>query len=249
MLFFLRKKRNDSVKQKSWLPYLGYAVGEIILVVVGILVAVSIDNQNDLKKQRDAELESYQDIITDLKEDSVHFSILINQCRKQLEYYYHIYGEITGEKTFNEDVYYDILGVSREVVPTTEQNHQSTIERLKNKEVRNLLNDYFFRQRLMIKAVEELNEIVVNEARPYIFKNGIVDPALSFHADVYGFLPKNMQIVNYEILKSFYDDPQLAYILSTLRISMGHMLSEITKISDLNHVLIQSIELQVKNED
>lgn len=246
MLFFLRLKRNQSMKTKSWLPYLGYAVGEIILVVLGILIAVSIDNSNENAKERAAELESYEDIIADLKEDSVHFSVLIKQCSTHLEYYYHIYEEIAGEKTFSKDVYYDILGVSRDVVPTTEQNHQSTIERLKNKEIRNLLNDYFFRQRLMIKAVEELNAIVVNEARPYIFNNGIVDPALSFHEDLYGFLPKNKQIVNYQILKSHYDDPQLSYLLSTLRISMGHMLSEIKKISELNQKLIQNLEKQPK---
>lgn len=242
MLFFLRRKRNESMNTKSWLPYLGYAIGEIVLVVVGILIAVSIDNNNERIKETEAEFESYLDIIADLKEDSVQFSILIRQCSTQLEFYYHIFAEISGTKEYDSTVYYDILGVSRDVAPTTEVNHRSTIEKLKNKDIRNLLNDYFFRQRIMIKATEELSAVVVNEARPYIFKKGIVDPALSFHEDVYGFLPKNKQIVNYEVLKSFYSDPQLAYILSTLRISMGHMLSELNKMAELNTELLGNLE-------
>ena len=246
VLFLLRNKKKDTISKRNWLGYLGYAVGEIILVVAGILIAVELDNRNEQSKALKVEIESYKDIVADLKEDSVQFATLIRQCRKQLEYYYHIYGEIKGEKEYDPAVYYDVLGVSREVAPRTEQNHQSTIEKLNNKEVRNLLNDYFFRQRIMMKAVAELNTMVEVEARPFIFKNGIVDPELSFHDNVYGFLPKDNLIINYKILKSFYDNPELANLLSVLRISMGHMLSELNKIAKLNVKLIENIQSEIK---
>ena len=50
MLNFLRKLRRNNMKNSK---YLQYAVGEIILVVIGILIAVGINNLNeDLKKEK-----------------------------------------------------------------------------------------------------------------------------------------------------------------------------------------------------
>ncbi|WP_421763947.1 DUF6090 family protein [Ekhidna sp.] len=46
MLFLLRKIRRKLLSQNKVTSYLFYAVGEIILVVVGILIAISIDNWN-----------------------------------------------------------------------------------------------------------------------------------------------------------------------------------------------------------
>lgn len=47
--------------------YLLYAVGEIFLVVIGILIALQINNQNDLRKERIKELHYLSNIKTDLE--------------------------------------------------------------------------------------------------------------------------------------------------------------------------------------
>ncbi|MBP7371141.1 MAG: hypothetical protein KA902_06835 [Arenimonas sp.] len=47
--------------------YLLYALGEIVLVVIGILVALYINNMNDLRKERVRELGYLDNIKTDLK--------------------------------------------------------------------------------------------------------------------------------------------------------------------------------------
>lgn len=47
--------------------YLLYAFGEIVLVVIGILVALYINNMNDLRKERVRELGYLENIKTDLK--------------------------------------------------------------------------------------------------------------------------------------------------------------------------------------
>lgn len=247
MLAFLKQVRHKTLSSNKLSIYILYALGEIFLVVVGILIAVSIDNYNESIKIQASELESYGDIVADLKKDSVHFAGLIADCKIHLEMYYHIFGEIQGQNSFSGEVYYDILGVSREVAPRTEQNHQSTIERLTNKEARNLLNDYFFRQRIMTDAVAEFNKIVVDEARPYLFGNGIIDPKLAFHDNVYGFLPEDGLLVNYATLQKFYSDPMFSNILATQRVSMGHMLSELKKISKQNHELVEYLESKKEN--
>lgn len=53
MLFFLRQIRRKLMNENKFTTYLLYAVGEIVLVVVGILIAVQIDTWSDSRKDED----------------------------------------------------------------------------------------------------------------------------------------------------------------------------------------------------
>jgi len=47
---FFNKQRRESLSFKKIRKYLAYAVGEVILVVIGILIAVAINNRNEQSK-------------------------------------------------------------------------------------------------------------------------------------------------------------------------------------------------------
>jgi len=66
MIKFFRNIRRQSLAESKVTKYLLYAAGEILLVVVGILIALQINNQNDLRKQRATELHYLENIKTDL---------------------------------------------------------------------------------------------------------------------------------------------------------------------------------------
>ena len=51
--------------------YLKYAIGEIILVVIGILIALSINNWNEKQKNKQQELIIIENILQDLKNDKL----------------------------------------------------------------------------------------------------------------------------------------------------------------------------------
>lgn len=57
------------IENKKIRTYLTYAVGEIILVVLGILIAISLNNLKDAKTLKKDELNLYRDMSTELKED------------------------------------------------------------------------------------------------------------------------------------------------------------------------------------
>ncbi|MGK0489458.1 MAG: hypothetical protein ACJAXB_002657 [Candidatus Endobugula sp.] len=44
---FFRRIRNDLMEKNKTGKYFNYAVGEIILVVIGVLIALSINNWNE----------------------------------------------------------------------------------------------------------------------------------------------------------------------------------------------------------
>ncbi|NVN19655.1 hypothetical protein GUA46_15010 [Muricauda sp. HICW] len=55
MLKFFRKIRKQLIAEKKVGNYLLYAIGEIVLVVIGILIALAIDNANDNRIKREKE--------------------------------------------------------------------------------------------------------------------------------------------------------------------------------------------------
>ncbi|SNS50959.1 hypothetical protein SAMN05421640_0450 [Ekhidna lutea] len=69
MLFLLRKIRRKLLAQNKVTSYLFYAIGEILLVVVGILIAVQIDTAKDYAKARILEKKILAEIRSNLQAD------------------------------------------------------------------------------------------------------------------------------------------------------------------------------------
>lgn len=56
MIKFFRKIRYDLMTQNKTSKYFKYAIGEIVLVVIGILIALQINNANERRKARQQEI-------------------------------------------------------------------------------------------------------------------------------------------------------------------------------------------------
>lgn len=57
MIPFFRRIRQKMLTENNFSKYLLYAFGEILLVVIGILIALQVNNNNDLKKLKAKERE------------------------------------------------------------------------------------------------------------------------------------------------------------------------------------------------
>lgn len=67
MIKFFRNIRQNLLSDGKTGKYLKYAFGEIILVVIGILIALQINNWNENRKIKKAEIEILQNLKTELK--------------------------------------------------------------------------------------------------------------------------------------------------------------------------------------
>ncbi len=63
MLKFFRKIRQKLLKENRVSRYLVYALGEILLVVVGILIALLINNANEAHKAKQSEQVVFQNVL------------------------------------------------------------------------------------------------------------------------------------------------------------------------------------------
>ena len=69
MINFFRRIRKQLADDNKPLKYMRYAVGEIVLVVIGILIALSINNWNELIREHKIAQQYLKGIKTDLEKD------------------------------------------------------------------------------------------------------------------------------------------------------------------------------------
>ena len=77
MIKFFRRVRQQLLSENKFSKYIIYAIGEILLVVIGILIALNINNTNEIKKQRAKELHYLNNIKSDLKMNIAHLDTYI----------------------------------------------------------------------------------------------------------------------------------------------------------------------------
>jgi hypothetical protein len=99
MIKFFRKIRFNHLKEGKFLNYLKYAVGEIILVVIGILIAVNINNYNEKRKQRNLQLSIFKIISEDMSSDT----LTIHQMKTNFTFLDSVYQKILAGKMTNDD--------------------------------------------------------------------------------------------------------------------------------------------------
>jgi len=100
MIKFFRKIRQKMLTENKLSKYLLYAIGEIILVVIGILIALQINNWNQDKQQQKILNNIYATIKADLQQDILNideiitisqpiekdYLAIINQTRKKEDF-------------------------------------------------------------------------------------------------------------------------------------------------------------------
>lgn len=87
MLSFFRKIRKSLLNEGKTGRYLKYALGEILLVVIGILIALQINNWNEHKKS----LQKGRDILLDIREN---IQSNIQQYQEDIETNYSVISSI-----------------------------------------------------------------------------------------------------------------------------------------------------------
>ena len=85
MLFFFRKLRKSEMQKKSFVKYFKYAIGEIILVVIGILIALQINNWNSSRIQQNKEQSYLKEIQNSLYKDSLALAEVLSFNKEKVQ--------------------------------------------------------------------------------------------------------------------------------------------------------------------
>ncbi len=148
MITIFRNIRQKLAAQNNVAKYMRYAVGEILLVVIGILIALQVNNWNENRKERLVEIKYLKNLKHDLQNDSIDI-IRFENTRMGIANAAHEL--LRHAKTQNiEDVYrldslYITVALWVQFIPNNntfeELRSSGNLQLLKNESIKNLLLD------------------------------------------------------------------------------------------------------------
>lgn len=221
-----------------------YAVGEIFLVVVGILIAISIDDWNHQRLLAQEELESYEDIISDLRKDSIRLESRIRLAKLHADCYYELNSIAQEEVEVDQEKFYDFIVMTITFDPITKSNHQTTIQELNDHEIREALNTYFTNEYRVKESCDEFNKLITEVSRPFVLEDvkafSIEDV---FIEEKYQFPPSlGRTSLDHQKIEAMVKRPKFTPINAELRMALGWFLAEIEDLYAENASLIGKLE-------
>ena len=179
MFRFFRRIRQRLLSENKTVKYFGYALGEIVLVVIGILIALGIDNWNEERKNDVFEREILVQISENLKKDQQNLNTIISNARRAVECSEKILALERGTPPPDSLKYWlgSIVQFDR-FQPLTnayEVLKSKGLDLVSNKELRFLMGTYYDDQAYIVSnANEDLKQTFVDDWIP-IMRKGVVD--------------------------------------------------------------------------
>lgn len=163
MIKFFRNIRKTLLEKGKTTSYLKYAFGEIVLVVVGILIALSINTWNENRKDRSFEVKMLKEVKTALISDKAHFETMKERMMILKDRVDFFVNYIADQKTMNDSLNDKIFGLNMGI--STQFNNgaysaikASGIDKISNDSLRNsLIYFYDFEFPNFISRLEHYN--------------------------------------------------------------------------------------------
>ncbi len=173
MFKFFRNIRQSLLMKDKITKYYKYAFGEIILVVIGILIALSINNWNEARKNRIEQLILINNIIEDLRLDSIHINKSLSEVGNQKRLVDDLISKSLDKEKMLNYQFIGLLRFSSDFRPISQRNHSVSVSNLDDEFIRELIQGYFIEEDKVLDIFLEYVDIIHNKIRPYLSETGM----------------------------------------------------------------------------
>jgi len=236
MIKFLKNIRRGLLIENKFSKYLLYAIGEIVLVVIGILIALQINNWNDERQLRKEELKYYKNIKRQLIEDTSIIQGNKDFNQRYYEQYQFALEQIAAEDSSN----LDSLGIiAINLLEYSDVHKESNIyQSLVNSGEIKLLNNQG-----IVDMLQRLEET-------YIYINRIEDS----HFDIIkGIYPELAKMIRFSQMKIIKVDQIFEYEFENHFVIVCEIMKEKDEIYDEAldeiNVILEMIDNELLNQD
>lgn len=247
MINFFRKKRKKLADNNKTGKYMRYAIGEIVLVVIGILIALQINNWNEVRKISNQELHLLKSFKIGLEKDLSDINRNIISHRRSIASAKLIIKSLGDKQPYNDSLAKHFSYVT---TPSRFVNSTSAFETLKSKGIdlisnENLRNEiitvYDSRYSFFLK-LEQAHFIELNYGLREIFPSRF-EESFVFDVNREDFRGRIIPI-NFELLKT---DQEFLYFLKTYK-NRSIVFVDFTykKLKSSVSILIDDINSEIK---
>lgn len=248
MIKFFRKIRYDLIEKKETGKYLKYAIGEIILVVIGILIALQINNWNQSRKAESLELALYKTILDNVNDEYLNIDWHINHMKNYQNTHYKIYNESRGKVQPNSNIYYNSLQWVHPFNPIIHENYSVSLVNISNEKIREVLNTNISSENRAIDAYNEWNDFKIEHVRPFFRKYGIHNTERAFNDKPYDFMSLvRINLIERSKLKEHYGTIEFDEILFDLRFKTSWLIEKLTILEESNRQLAHALEQELEH--
>ena len=177
MIKFFRKIRQRLLTENKFSKYLLYAIGEILLVMIGILLALQINNWNEDRKEKQFEKNLLLELKENLQSDISHNKYQINTQNAHIEHIEGLIRHLNSKLPYNDSlnfvrvVYFESFQVNRSAYESLKSRG---FEKLSSKELKKELSKYYDLDVIgRSKIVDRLNEEQRNALENYHWEKRI----------------------------------------------------------------------------
>ncbi|MFC3879777.1 DUF6090 family protein [Algoriphagus namhaensis] len=183
MFSFFRKIRQKLLKANTITRYIAYALGEILLVVIGILIALQVNNWNEDRKAEIAQKELLTNFMVDLMADSVLLGDYERDLSTVVQSHRELYlvrkgilepTDIKNPVSIRGSIRYHSITLS---------NHPNIGTQVSDEEIRKLILDYYQFLAKVENSYQQYDKVVKETVRPYLAKNLTLNPDFLFDND------------------------------------------------------------------
>ena len=220
MINFFRKIRKQLADDNKPLKYMRYAIGEILLVVIGILIALQVNNWNELRKKEQAEIQLYHKIIADLNTERNVIENKIYNLKTHQNLHFQLYDESQGKAEYDPTTNYKNLYTYSPNQLFFYENHSKSLPLITDKEAHSLLKKYIDQEKLTTTSNEDWNKIKTEQIRPFLTKHGIKNTEAVFKVRSSDDWPavSYTSLISYPKLVEQYGNVEFDQLLYELRI-------------------------------
>ncbi|MBQ22430.1 MAG: hypothetical protein CMD32_03375 [Flavobacteriales bacterium] len=243
MIKFFRKIRQNLLTKNKNSEYLKYAVGEIILVVIGILIALSINNWNEERNNFQKQKLLTKNIIEDLKLDFIHINRSLSEVSGQMNLIDNLISKIFDNKTRLSIESIGLIRYSSDFRPISQRNHSESVSSLEDDFIRKLLQSYFLKEDQVTDIFIEYIDIVHNKIRPYLSDVGMHNLKSLYNQD--SSTQKSEVPLNPEILLEQLNNMKFQQLLYERKIKTNSFENLLNELKIQNQELIKSLSLMI----
>lgn len=238
---FFRDLRMRFLSENKISKYLIYALGEILLIVIGILIALQIDKWNQNKVRENKEVEILKLLRSDLTEGIAEFDQSIAQYSKAKHAIETVISHLESNKSYNDSLKFHFFNTM--LYWGTSDLTNSNFETLKDIGI-DLISNSALRNRITI-VFDEYDAWIEKDENRYVdilidLGKNVLNTRFNEYWDgefIDGEYVGEMIPLNYESLKS---DQEYLFSLKSLKNQMKWLIEE--PINSTRHEALELIE-------